>query len=107
MMKAGFKIVPVTTESEQKQFEKLPPGEISNVMCNGKVAYLYPDPTNNQILIGTPQQLKRYNKYLSRKEINTLKMSNRIEEIKKEQEIWGKWKGWDTIGWDDPSLMSY
>ena len=45
MTAAGFKFVPANTPQRQVQFKQLPPHKFSRQIKDGRVFYVYPDPT--------------------------------------------------------------
>ena len=45
MTAAGFKFVPANTPQRQAQFKQLPPHKFSRQIKDGRVFYVYPDPT--------------------------------------------------------------
>ena len=42
---AGFKFVPVNTPARQTALKQLPPNKFSRELRDGRVFYVYPDPT--------------------------------------------------------------
>jgi hypothetical protein len=57
---AGFRTVIATTAKQQEQLKALPPDKVTLVQRNGKNYYVYADPANNQIFVGTPSQYQKY-----------------------------------------------
>jgi len=56
---AGFRIVIANTPQRQEQLKALPPDKVTLVQRNGKNYYVYADPANNQVFVGTPSQYSK------------------------------------------------
>ncbi len=63
---SGFRVVPATTDEELQQVQTLPKNAITKVNRRGKEYYIFPDSTQKQLYIGTPDQ---YQDFLTRREI--------------------------------------
>ena len=61
LAKSGFKTITVTTPQQQQAVSKLPPGRVSPVKYQGKLYYVYPTATKNQIYVGKQKHAKAYN----------------------------------------------
>jgi hypothetical protein len=57
---AGFRTVIANTPQRQEQLKALPPDKVTLVQRHGKNYYVYADPANNQIFVGTPSQYQKY-----------------------------------------------
>jgi len=57
---AGFRTVIANTPQRQEQLKALPPDKVTLVQRNGKNYYVYADPANNQVFVGTPSQYQKY-----------------------------------------------
>jgi len=57
---AGFRTVIANTPPRQEQLKALPPDKVTLVQLHGKNYYVYADPANNQIFVGTPSQYQKY-----------------------------------------------
>ena len=57
---AGFRTVIANTPPRQEQLKALPPNKVTLVQRHGKIYYVYADPANNQIFVGTPSQYQKY-----------------------------------------------
>ena len=57
---AGFRTVIANTPQRQEQLKAIPPDKVTLVQRNGKTYYVYADPANNQIFVGTPSQYQKY-----------------------------------------------
>jgi hypothetical protein len=57
---AGFRTVIANTPLRQEQLKALPPDKVTLVQRHGKNYYVYADPANNQIFVGTPSQYQKY-----------------------------------------------
>ena len=53
---SGFRVVPATTDEELQQVQTLPKNAITKVNRRGKEYYIFPDSTQKQLYIGTPDQ---------------------------------------------------
>jgi hypothetical protein len=60
LVQSGFKVKTVTTPEQQQRVSSLPPGEISTVGYNGKLYYVYPTATRDQIFVGTQTDYNAY-----------------------------------------------
>jgi hypothetical protein len=52
LMQSGFKVKTVTTPEQQQRVSALPAGQVSTVGYRGKLYYVYPTSTKDQILVG-------------------------------------------------------
>ncbi len=57
---AGFRTILANTPQRQEQLKALPLDKITLVQRNGKNYYVYADPANWQIFVGTPSQYEKY-----------------------------------------------
>jgi hypothetical protein len=57
---AGFRTILANTPQRQEQLKALPPDKVTLVQRNGKNYYVYADPANWQIFVGTPSQYEKY-----------------------------------------------
>ena len=57
---AGFRTVIANTPQRQEQLKALPPDKVTLVQRNGKNYYVYADPANYQVFVGTPSQYQKY-----------------------------------------------
>jgi hypothetical protein len=57
---AGFSTVIANTPQRQEQLQAIPPDKVTLVQRNGKTYYVYADPANHQIFVGTPSQYQKY-----------------------------------------------
>lgn len=57
---AGFKQMAVTTAKQKAQVEKLAMGKVSAVKYQGKLYYVYPTTTKDQIYVGKQKQFDAY-----------------------------------------------
>lgn len=62
LAQSGFKTITVTTPVQQAAVSKLAPGTVSPVKYKGKLYYVYPTATKNQIYVGRQKQVNAYNK---------------------------------------------
>ena len=57
---AGFSTVLANTPQRQEQLKALPPHRLTLVQRNGKNYYVYADPANYQVFVGTPSEYQKY-----------------------------------------------
>jgi len=57
---AGFRTVIANTPQRQEQLKALPPNKVTLVQRNGKNYYVYADPANYQVYVGTPSEYQKY-----------------------------------------------
>ena len=57
---AGFRTVIANAPQRQEQLKALPPDKVTLVQRNGKNYYVYADPANYQVYVGTPSQYQKY-----------------------------------------------
>jgi len=65
LAQSGFKTITVTTPQQQAAVSKLAVGRVSPVKYQGKLYYVYPTATKNQIYVGKQKQANAYNKVLA------------------------------------------
>ena len=71
LSQAGFVSKTVTTPKQKQQAEKLPVGVVSAVKYQGKLLYVYPTTTKDQIFVGRQTE---YNKYKAMLQAQTTKI---------------------------------
>src|SRR6266516_3820677 len=64
LAQAGFKTKTVTTPKQQQRVSQLAQGRVSAVKYNGKLYYVYPTATKNQIYVGKQAQFNAYKQAL-------------------------------------------
>jgi hypothetical protein len=57
---AGFRMVLANTPQRQEQLKALPPDRVTLVQRHGKNYYVYANPANYQVFIGTPSEYQKY-----------------------------------------------
>ena len=62
LAQSGFKTITVTTPKQQQAVSKLAQGRVSPVKYQGKLYYVYPTATKNQIYVGRQKQVDAYNR---------------------------------------------
>src|SRR5271166_3255267 len=90
---AGFKTVIANTPQRQEQLKALPPDKVTLVQRNGKNYYVYADPANYQVFVGTPSQYQQYQQLrlannLAQDELATAQM-NQMSAMN--WDMWGPW----------------
>lgn len=56
LLAAGFKVVPATTRQQQEHLQSLPPGQVTAWQRTGKIFFVYPDASRNQLYVGTQNE---------------------------------------------------
>lgn len=73
---AGFVAKPVTTAQQQAMMAALTPYKLQSRIRDGAVIYLYPDPSENIVYVGGPQEYSAYQKMsLQQEMINQQQMT--------------------------------
>ena len=65
LTQSGFKEVRAITPSQQQQISTLPPDKVSVVKRQGKIYYVYPDPSRNLLFVGNKTQYQAFKQALS------------------------------------------
>lgn len=108
---SGFKFVPANTPARQEAFQRLPPHQFSREVRDGKVLYVYADPTicvciyvGGQKAYGT-YQARRLDKRLADEQAQTAAASDMWMTTWN----WGPWAEGYPMGWpyNDPSFFLY
>src|SRR5208337_4354543 len=73
---AGFRNIIAVTPQQQHHLKTLPPYKVMMVRRSGKTYYVYADPANNQIYVGTQFQYYRYRDLRLEKKSGPGKSSN-------------------------------
>ena len=94
---AGFKFVPVNTPARQAALKQLPPNRFSREMRDGRVFYVYPDPTVCGCLyVGDQKAYGTYNFNVLRK--NVADQQSVVANEMMASWDWGPWGGYPG-GW--------
>ena len=64
LAQSGFKTITVTTPKQQQAVNGLAQGRVSAVKYNGKLYYVYPTATKDQIYVGKQAQYNAYKQLL-------------------------------------------
>ena len=64
LAQSGFKVITVTTPKQQQAVSQLAMGRVSAVHYNGKLYYVYPTATKDQIFVGRQKQYNAYKQSL-------------------------------------------
>jgi hypothetical protein len=91
LQQCGFRAVPVRTPQQLQQIQTLPPARVSLVQRNGFRYYVFPDPAQQILYVGTQDEYSLYQNYLSVQGMNA--------ELGSGNESF--------IGWDDPNWGSW
>ena len=65
LAQSGFRLKTVTTERQREQVESLPEGQVSAILYQHKLYYVYRTTQKDQVLIGKQQQFDAYKQALS------------------------------------------
>jgi len=90
---AGFRTIIAATPQQQHHLKTLPPYKVTVVRRSGKTYYVYADPGNNQIYVGTQFQYYRYRdlrleKNLAQEDLQTSELN---AEAARGWDAWGPW----------------
>ena len=111
---AGFKFVPANTPARQAAFQKLPPHQFVREMKNGKVIYVYADPTIcSCIYVGGQKAYGTYQQGRLNKQIADAQASAAAANAMAASDMymanwdWGMWGYGYPIGWPyaDPAFF--
>lgn len=61
---AGFRQLPATNATQERQVRRLPPGQLSLVKRKGQVYYVYPDRAKNLLFVGQKAQYENFQNLL-------------------------------------------
>jgi len=94
---AGFKYLPAITPQRLASFQQLPPHMFSRQIRDGRVFYVYPDPTVCGCLyVGDQNAYATYRKYAFEKQLAS-EQAMTANEMAMSWD-WGPWGGW-PYGW--------
>ena len=95
---AGFKFIPANTPQRIAAFQQLPPHKFSRQTRDGRVFYVYPDPTVCMCLyVGDQQAYGTYRKNMFEKKLAD-ENAMTANEMAMDSWDWGPWGGW-PYGW--------
>jgi hypothetical protein len=95
---AGFRFVPANTPERQAKFATLPPHKFARQMRDGRVFYVYPDPTVCVCLyVGDQNAYATYRKNVFEKRLAD-EQAMTANEMAMNEWDWGPWGGW-PYGW--------
>jgi hypothetical protein len=99
MVAAGFKFVPANTPARQMSFKQLPPHKFAREIKDGRVFYVYPDPTVCVCLyVGDQNAYANYRKNMISKQLaDEQQMTAQTMEMYNNWD-WGPWGGY-PMGW--------
>lgn len=60
LLAAGFKVVAATTRQQQEHLQSLPPGQVTAWQRTGKIFFVYPDASRNQLYVGTQKEYEAF-----------------------------------------------
>ena len=95
---AGFKFRPIDTPARQAAIRQLPPHKFSRQMRDGRVFYVYPDPTICGCLyVGDQNAYGRYRANVLAKKLAD-EQAMTATEMSMDSWDWGPWGGY-PMGW--------
>ena len=98
MVAAGFKFVPANTPARQTSFQQLPPHKFARQIKDGRVFYVYPDPTVCVCLyVGDQAAYGTYRKNVFQQNIADEQMMT-AQTMEMNDWDWGPWGGY-PYGW--------
>ena len=65
LAQSGFRLKTVTTERQREQIERLPEGQVSAIMYQHKLCYVYRTTQKDQVYVGRQQQFDAYKQALN------------------------------------------
>lgn len=65
LAQSGFRLKTVTTERQREQIERLPEGQVSAIMHQNKLCYVYRTTQKDQVYVGRQQQFDVYKQALN------------------------------------------
>ena len=98
MVASGFKFVPANTPARQQAFQQLPPHKFARQIRDGRVFYMYPDPTVCVCLyVGDQNAYATYRKNMFAKNLADEQQLT-AQTMEMNSWDWGPWGGW-PYGW--------
>ena len=79
LSQSGFRLKTVTTQRQREQIEGLPEGQVSAIMYQHKLYYVYRTTQKDQVLIGKQQQFDAYKQALASAE-NTSRVQQEMQD---------------------------
>jgi len=79
LAQSGFRLKTITTQRQREQVEGLPEGQVSAIMYQHKLFYVYRTTQKDQVLVGKQQQFDAYKQALSGAE-NTRRVQQEMQD---------------------------
>jgi hypothetical protein len=79
LAKSGFRLKTVTTQRQREQVESLPEGQVSAIMYQHKLYYVYRTTQKDQVFVGRQQQFDAYKQALSGED-NTRRVQQEMQD---------------------------
>ena len=108
----GFKAVPATTRQQQEHLQSLTPGTVTAWQRTGKLYHVYPDPSRNQIYVGTQKEYDAFRRLvpgagatLAAQQSADIAAYNKQDEAMRSRterdltDPYYFWKRFDDLGW--------
>lgn len=111
LLAAGFKVVPATTRQQQEHLQTLPPGQVTAWQRTGKLFFVYPDTSRNQLYVGTQKEYAAFRRLVPDKGSLAAQQAADLESYNKQDEVMRKstardlsdpysfWDPFDNLGW--------
>jgi len=99
LVQSGFKVITVTTPKQQQAVSGLAQGRCSAVKYQGKLYYVYPTGTKNQIYVGRQAQFNAYKQALASQQASHAQAGQTAYQQQQQQMAQGSpvWTG-ETAG---------
>ena len=99
---AGFRVIKPVNPEQETLLKSLPANLVSQITHDGKLYYVLPDATNNQALVGGPNEYQVFQQMRLAKQISNNNLAaaqmNQMNSMN-----WGMWGGWGAwgpgVGW--------
>ena len=110
LLAAGFKIVPATTRQQQEHLQSLPAGQVTAWQRTGKIFFVYPDASRNQLYVGTQKEYETFRRLAPGKG-STLadqaaadmasynKQDDAMRKADNRSDPYSFWDRFDNLGW--------
>ena len=111
LLASGFKTVPATTQQQREHLQTLTPGQITAWQRTGRIYYVYPDASRNQLYVGTKKEYDAFRR-LAPNAASTLARQNAMDVAAYDKQDaamrradgdsvdpYAFWASFDDLGW--------
>lgn len=91
---AGFRAIPVETAQQQASFKALTPYQVQPKLRQGRLFYVYPDPRQNVLYVGTQREFQKYQQL----QVQENMVQQQEMTAAMNQEAAAEWEDWDAWG---------